>query len=256
MIYTSRFQNPVLKSGNYTVVGIVRGLPRFRLGYRLAGNIIDIAPTREIFHINDRDEFTAPYKKHLDDVGFERISAQIQKYVALGKDVVLCCYEDVRIPNEWCHRLLFAEWWESKTGEHISELPNDSPVKSQIKIQTSEKVHDGDKLLIKIIYSLWADTFNGELTYQGSDMYYLVDRETGKLSIMSNSKARELISEGKADVIPDYDSIAKIRFVLPKVPVGRAYITDKKGKEKEIDFKNALRLVETGKANIKDIEVE
>ena len=63
MIYTSRFQNPALKSGNYTVVGIVRGLPRFRLGYKLAGNIIDIAPTREMFHINDRAEFTVPYKQ-------------------------------------------------------------------------------------------------------------------------------------------------------------------------------------------------
>ena len=129
MIYTSRFQNPELKSGEYTVVGIVRGLPRFRLGYQLAGNIIDIAPPREIFHINDREEFTVPYKKHLDNIGLDRISSQIQKYVALGKDVVLCCYEDVRIPNEWCHRLLFAEWWESKTGEHISELKNDSQMK-------------------------------------------------------------------------------------------------------------------------------
>lgn len=77
MIYTSRFSNPELKSGKYTVVGIVRGLPRFRLGYERARNIIDIAPTKELFDVYDRAEFTAPYKKHLDDVGFARISAQI-----------------------------------------------------------------------------------------------------------------------------------------------------------------------------------
>ena len=256
MIYTSRFQNPALKSGNYTVVGIVRGLPRFRLGYKLAGNIIDIAPTREIFHINDREEFTVPYKQHLDDVGFERISAQLQKYVDIGKDVVLCCYEDVRIPNEWCHRLVFAEWWKEKTGESISELPFEPQIASEPNVQRSQPISDTDKPLIKVIYSLWTDTVNGELVYQGNDMYYLVNRETGKLSIMANAKARELISSGMADVWLDYDSIEKIRFVLPKVPVGKAYIADKKGREKEIDLKNALRLIEEGKAVVRDIEVE
>lgn len=74
------FQNPELKSGNYTVVGIVRGVPRFRLGYERAGNIIDISPTRELFNVNDRAIFTPLYMKHLDEVGFEKISAQIKQY--------------------------------------------------------------------------------------------------------------------------------------------------------------------------------
>ena len=133
MIYTSRFSNPELKSGKYTVVGIVRGLPRFRLGYERAGNIIDIAPTRELFNVYDREAFTAPYMAHLDSVGFENISAQIQKYVEYGKDVVLCCYEDVRLPDEWCHRLVFAEWWLKKTGEVIPELKDESPLKVKAK---------------------------------------------------------------------------------------------------------------------------
>ena len=79
MIYTSRFQNPELKSDNYTVVGIVRGLPRFKLGYERAGNIIDIAPPKEIFKVYDETYFKAPYMSHLDNIGLERISAQIQK---------------------------------------------------------------------------------------------------------------------------------------------------------------------------------
>ena len=29
-IFTSRFSNPELQTGKYTVVGIVRGLPRFK----------------------------------------------------------------------------------------------------------------------------------------------------------------------------------------------------------------------------------
>ena len=39
MIYTSRYSNPELKTGNYTVVGITRGAPKFPLRYTLAGNI-------------------------------------------------------------------------------------------------------------------------------------------------------------------------------------------------------------------------
>lgn len=183
MIYTSRFQNPELKSGNYTVVGIVRGVPRFRLGYERAGNIIDIAPTRELFNVNDRAIFTPLYMKHLDEVGFEKISAQIYRYESFGKDVVLCCYEDVRIPGEWCHRLVFAEWWENKTGQAVSELKDDSPV----KVKTSGAA-------------------------------------TG----------------------------ASVKFVLPKVSVGKAYLF-RDGSEKEIDFKEALRLIKIGAASIQDI---
>ena len=86
-------------------------------------------------------------------------------------------------------------------------------------------------------------------------MYYEVDRETSKvIRRVAYKEARELISEGKADVWLDFDSIAKVRFVLLKVPVGKAYMIDKKGKEKEIDFKDALKLVGEGKANIQDIE--
>lgn len=129
MIYTSRFCNPALKSGDYTVVGIVRGLPKFPLAYKLAGNILDIAPPHNLFNVYDRTAFTAPYKAHLDSVGFQKISRQLQSYIDIGKDVVLCCYEDVRKPREWCHRLVFAEWWLEKTGVQINELPDNSPIR-------------------------------------------------------------------------------------------------------------------------------
>ena len=182
MIYTSRFSNPELKSGKYTVVGIVRGLPRFRLGYERAGNIIDIAPTKELFNVYDREEFTAPYKKHLDNVGFERISAQIQRYADLGKDVVLCCYEDVRIPDEWCHRQVFAEWWLGKTGKVISELKDDSPIK--IKSVPKQKVVD------EIEFVLSRDPANRA---------FKVDSDGNKTSITFED-ASKLIAEGKAKI--------------------------------------------------------
>ena len=129
-LYTSRFQNPTLTDNRYTVVGIVRYLPRFKLKYNLAGNIIDIAPTKALFNIYDRATFTPPYKQHLDEVGLKQISAQLKKYLDMGKDVALCCFCDVRKPD-WCHRLVFAEWWQEKTGEVINELEDNSPIKRQ-----------------------------------------------------------------------------------------------------------------------------
>lgn len=264
MIYTSRFQNPELKTGNYTVVGIVRGLPRFKLGYERAGNIIDIAPPKEIFKVYDETHFKAPYMAHLDGIGLERISAQIQKYVELGKDVVLCCYEDVREPGEWCHRTMFAEWWFKQTGEVIPELPNPLPVRIQLKAtvdsymgEKSKKkfvVSDDEKILIKIVYSLWQPS--GKSYYLGGDVYYQVDKLTGKTKRMFDKEAREFIAEGKADIILDYDSIEKVRFVLSKDSVVRAYRVNKMRQKKDIDFKDAIKLAADGMLIIQDIEVE
>lgn len=38
------------------------------------------------------------------------------------KDIVLLCFEDLTKPGEWCHRCVFAEWWQNKTGQKINEL--------------------------------------------------------------------------------------------------------------------------------------
>lgn len=129
MIYTSRYANPELKSGKYTVVGITRGAPKFKLGYSLAGNIIEIAPPGYLFNEYDRKRFTPQYFKHMDRSGPALIARMLSFYEKQGKDVVLCCYEDVRNPEDWCHRLVFAEWWQSRTGECIEELPDPSPNK-------------------------------------------------------------------------------------------------------------------------------
>lgn len=128
-IFTSRFSNRELASGKYTVVGIVRGLPKFPLKYRLAGNIKELAPSYYIFNINDKAVFRSRYMRELDRLGVERVYRMLESYLSLGKDVVLCCFEDVRDETQWCHRTMFAEWWLEKTGEKIDELYNPSPVK-------------------------------------------------------------------------------------------------------------------------------
>ncbi len=129
-IWTSRFSNPELQTGNYTVLGIVRGLPRFKLKYQLGGNIIQIAPPRYLFHEENREVFTKQYFQYMNSQGIEKIELLLDIYKSNGKDIVLCCYEDVRIPDEWCHRLVFAEWYEEKTGGiKIEELSDPSAIK-------------------------------------------------------------------------------------------------------------------------------
>lgn len=127
MIYTSRYQNPELSIGQYTVVGVTRGHPRFQLKYVLAGNIMEIAPPGYLFKENDRARFTPEYFRHMDNQGVLRIKNILQHYEQFEKDIVLCCFEDVRKESEWCHRLVFAEWWEKRTGVKIPELQDTSP---------------------------------------------------------------------------------------------------------------------------------
>ena len=99
MIYTSRYSNPELKTGNYTVVGITRGAPKFPLRYTLAGNIMEIAPPGYLFNEYNRERFTPPYFQHMDRVGTARIAQILQ------------------------------HWWPQRTGEMIEELPDPSPNK-------------------------------------------------------------------------------------------------------------------------------
>lgn len=129
-IYTSRFSNPELKTGNYTVCGIVRGMPKFPLGYQLAGNIIQIAPPGYLFNVYSREVFTPKYFEHMDKQRIGVVQVFLNEYLSRGKDLVLCCYEDVRIPGEWCHRLVFAEWYEKQTGVKIEELYDPSAPKT------------------------------------------------------------------------------------------------------------------------------
>jgi len=125
-------------------MGVVRSMPRFPVKYKIEGNIIQIAPPGYLWNENDRTRFTEPYFRHLEKAGYPLIGALIREYLNLGKDVVLCCYEDVRKPNEWCHRLVFAEWWSKKTGQIIEELSDPSPVPGMKKADTKKKEEDTD----------------------------------------------------------------------------------------------------------------
>ena len=88
LVYTSRYSNPELKSGNYTAVRISVGAPRWKVGYDISGVIKDLMPIG-LRTIENVDEFCRLYYERLDAIGVDRIREQLNYYESFGKPVVL-----------------------------------------------------------------------------------------------------------------------------------------------------------------------
>jgi hypothetical protein len=123
---TSRYQNKTLGESGFAPVGITRGYPRFRLGYKLFAYERSLAPTASQFQIDDHAEFTTSFLERLD-ANSEQVMATIYRRAAAAQDqgyrgIVFLCYEDVFKPEEWCHRRVLAQWLNSRHGMVVAEL--------------------------------------------------------------------------------------------------------------------------------------
>jgi hypothetical protein len=123
---TSRYQNKALRESGFAPVGITRGYPRFRLGYKLFAYERSLAPTALQFQMDDRAEFTASFLEVLDS-NSGRVMATINHHAAEAQEqgyrgLVLLCYEDVFKPGQWCHRQVLAEWLNTRHGLIVGEL--------------------------------------------------------------------------------------------------------------------------------------
>lgn len=140
-IWVSRYSNKELQNGKYYPVGISIGKPKWPLGYELREQCFSLAPKGYMLNMSLED-FRPAYYGKLEDIGTERIINMVErldkKAQDEGKELVLLCYEDVRIPEDWCHRTVFAEWWAENTGELIEELPDPSEPKAK-KPKPAEK---------------------------------------------------------------------------------------------------------------------
>ena len=150
-IYTSRFSNPELKNGKYTAFRISVGSPRWDTGYRIDGEIKDLMPFGLLGkYDNDKEGFRLRYFAKLDTIGIYRLKQLLQAFASAGKDVVLLCYEDVRKGDDnWCHRVMFAEWWKERTGEEIKELADPTP-EPKVKPQTVKDEETGGILQLSL----------------------------------------------------------------------------------------------------------
>lgn len=139
-IWISRYSNKEVPNGNYYPVGISIGTPKFPLGYQIREQCYSLAPKGYMLRM-ELEEFKKAYYGKLDGIGADRIISMVERLnrsaQAEGKELVLLCFEDVRVPGDWCHRTVFAEWWAEHTGEIISELPD--PSEPKIKKPTKSK---------------------------------------------------------------------------------------------------------------------
>lgn len=131
-IWTSRYSNKELLNDKYYPVGISIGQPKFHLGYALREQCYSLAPKGYMLNM-DIERFKPAYYEKLEGIGADKIVSMVnrldERARSEGKELVLLCFEDVRVPEDWCHRTVFAEWWAENTGEVIEELPDPTPPK-------------------------------------------------------------------------------------------------------------------------------
>ena len=124
-LFTSRWQNRDLAELECQPVGISRGTPRFRTGfkYRL---LRELAPDGSAWAAEDERDFTETYTAQLEQIGPEVIVGRLRRISeeAGGAALVLLCYEP---DGEFCHRHLLSAWLRER-GVEIRELvPGDLP---------------------------------------------------------------------------------------------------------------------------------
>lgn len=141
-IWVSRYSNRELTNGKYYPVGISIGQPKWPLGFELREQCFSLAPKGYMLNM-DQEKFKPAYYSKLEAIGTDKIIDMVGRLETRarneGKDLVLLCYEDIRVEGEWCHRSVFAEWWLEHTGEVIEELPDPSEPKQRKNPAKKEK---------------------------------------------------------------------------------------------------------------------
>jgi hypothetical protein len=96
------------------------GTPKW-VSYGLV-KFMPIAPSGYMLN-KSHSEYQALYLDRLDrysqevELGFRNVADLYP-----GQDLVILCFENLSRPNAWCHRTMFAKWWEGRTGEQVVEV--------------------------------------------------------------------------------------------------------------------------------------
>ena len=130
MLYTSYYGNPHLDSDKAFLVQISNSAPGgFPLNFVLQEAIPSwetiVGPYKD--GIITENDFIIRYRQQLESKMFIVLLALDtirEQAKGLGlQEIVFLCYEK---PGRFCHRRVFAEWLQEKTGETVEEYPNPS----------------------------------------------------------------------------------------------------------------------------------
>ena len=118
MIYTGRWS---AKYNNAVKVSISVGDPRWMT---VDWKIKELAP----YGIHGKykgDIAKMMYRENLKKMGINRITALLKKAQEQfpGKDIILCCWENVH-KGEACHRRWLADWMNENGGQDLPEAPD------------------------------------------------------------------------------------------------------------------------------------
>jgi hypothetical protein len=122
LIATSRYHaRDVILASPLAPVRVAVGAPRFPFGFDLAGACSMLVPYGAFGRNLSHDEFESAYRTRLDRFGVDAIRSQLERLAVDAPGVVLLCFEDVHA-GQSCHRRVFAQWWQERTGEEVPEL--------------------------------------------------------------------------------------------------------------------------------------
>lgn len=78
----------------------------------------ELAPNDQTWVLEDLEAFEASYLRQLEDLGPERILADLER-IGRGRPVVMLCWER---PGEFCHRRVLANFLRAQTLIEVPEL--------------------------------------------------------------------------------------------------------------------------------------
>lgn len=120
---TSYYQNKKLDATKHLVVQTSVGEPRF--GTMPEWEMDSMKPPEELLGLPEK-EYTKAYVAHLESIGFEAFRNELAELrdeaVKTQREVVLCCFESLKKPGQFCHRRIFAWWYHKQGGIFIEEL--------------------------------------------------------------------------------------------------------------------------------------